>query len=203
MQPEPQKPTPSPSSQPQPQLAPKSKSPTWLIGGVAAVALAAGAYFTGLGPFAHRESDTMSKQQAQQEVAAFQQAVGDFAIVNLNDPQEKAKALASLHLSAADAQEILQSAESGKSQLAMVTVWDNSAEDGDILGISSLGYSVKVPLFHQPTTVIIPVTPGGTIQFTGQVDGGGGGVTAGIRMSSGDVPIPPLDPGQTVSMPVK
>ena len=203
MQPEPQKPSPSLASQSQPQLAPKTKSPPWLVGVVAAAALAAGAYFTGIGPFAHRESDNMSKQQAQQEVSAFQQAVGDFAIVNLNDPQEKAKALASLKLPAADAQKIIQSAESGQSKLAYVTVWDNCAEDGDILGISSLGYSVNVPLYHEPTTVIIPVAPGGSIQFTGAVDGGGGGVTAGIRMPSGDVPIPPLDQGQVVSMPVR
>lgn len=202
MQPSPQHQQPSPSRQPQPELLPKPKSKPWLIGAVAAVALGAGAFFFGLGPFAPQHTDDMSQQQVQQITAQFQHAVADFPLVNLNDPKERAKAQAMLNLPAPDAQKIMQAADNGELQLAWVTVWDNYAEDGDVIGISSHGYSAQVALKNAPTTVIIPVTSAGTVQLTGIYDGGGG-ITAAAKTASGEIPFPPLNPGETVALPLK
>jgi hypothetical protein len=66
MQPNRQNQQPSPSRQPQPELLPKPKPKPWLIGAVAAVALGAGAFFLGFGPFAPHQTDDMSQQQVQQ-----------------------------------------------------------------------------------------------------------------------------------------
>ena len=167
------------------------------------MALGAGAFFFGLGPFAGPQHDDMSKQQSQQITAQFQHAVAEFPLVNLSDPHERAKAQAALNIPAPEAQKILQAADSGQIQLAWVSVWDNCAEDGDVLQVSSQGYSTKVNLMHAPVTVVIPVTHGSSINLTGAIDGGGGGITAGIKTAAGEILIPPLSPGQTVTLPVK
>ena len=198
----PQNQTPSPSMQPPPALAPKPKPKPWLIGAVAAVALGAGAFFFGLGPFAGPQTDHMGQQQVQQITAQFQHAVADFPLVNLSDLHERAKAQAALNLPAPEVQKIMQAADSGQIQLAWVTVWDNSAEDGDVIKLSSQGYSSQVKLMHAPVTVVIPVTHAGTIQLTGVFDGGGG-ITAAAKTAAGEIPFPPLTPGQTLTLPLK
>lgn len=192
MQPNPQHQDPSPEKYPQPKLAPKPKSNSWLVGAAVALALGAGAFFGGFGPFAPPQTDDLSQQQVQQIQAQFAQAIGDFPLVNLNDPEERAKAEAALNLPAPEAAKILQAADAGQLQLAWVTVWDNFAEDGDVVQISSNGYSATVPLWNKPTTVVIPVTSAGTVEVTGLVDGGGG-ITAEARTASGEIPFPPLD----------
>jgi len=202
MQPNPQNQTPSPSTQPQPALAPKPKPKPWLIGAAAAVALGAGAFFFGLGPFAPQQTDDMNQQQVQQITGQFQHAVADFPLVNLSDPHERAKAQAALNLPAPEVQKIMQAADSGQLQLAWVTVWDNYAEDGDVVRISSQGYSAQVGLKNAPTTVVIPVTHAGSVQLTGVRDGGGG-ITAAARTAAGEIPFPPLNPGQTATLPLK
>ena len=202
MQPTLQNQTPLPSHQPQPALLPKPKPKPWLIGVAAAVALAAGAFFTGVGPFANPPGDDMSQQQVQQITAQFQNAVADFPLVDLSKPEERAKAQTALNLPGPEAQKIMQAADSGQLQLAWVTVWDNCADDGDIIQISSQGFSAKVNLHNTPTTVVIPVTSGGTVQLTGVYDGGGG-ITAAARTLAGEIPFPPLDLGTSATLPLK
>ncbi len=202
MTPNPQYQKPSPPNQPRPELLPKPKPKPWLIGAVAAAALGSGAFFFGLGPFAPQQTDDMSQQQAQQITVQFQQAVGDFPLVNLSDPQERAKAEAALNLPAPELQQIMQAADSGQLKLAWVTVWDNFAEDGDIIRIASQGYSAQVGLMNSPTTVVIPVASAGTVTLIGVHDGGGG-ITAAARSAGGEIPFPPLNPGQTVTLPLR
>jgi hypothetical protein len=202
MQPDPQHQRPSPEKYPQPKLAPKLKTNSWLVGAAAALLLGAGAFFGGFGPFAPAQTDDLSQQQVQQITAQFAQAIGDFPLVNLNDPEERAQAEAALNLPAPEAAKILQAADAGQLQLAWVTVWDNCAEDGDIVNIASQGYSANVPIMHTPTTVVIPITPAGSLQLTGVVDGGGG-ITASARTAAGEIPFPPLVPSQTISLPLR
>ncbi len=164
MQPEPQHQSPSPEKYPQPEMLPKPKPKPWLIGAVAAIALGAGAFFFGMGPFAPQQSDDMSQQQVQRALTPFDGQFGNYFYVNLNDPKEKAKAMASLNLPAAEAQQIVQSAEQRQCKLAWASCYDTAGSRGNVYEISSLGYTLKVPLHREPTTFVIPVMEGGSIE---------------------------------------
>lgn len=86
--------------------------------------------------------------------------------------------------------------------LAWVTVYDSDAEDGDVAELRSGGFSQVVPLTRAPVRVAVPVGPDRTILLVGRTDGGGGGVTVGVVLPSGPVPLPPLSVGQTLRLPV-
>lgn len=205
MQPEPEKQQPSLSPNTQagaPQPLPQAKKNPLFIGAIAAVVLGAASFFLGLGPFAHHPDDE-SQQQIQQRTQNLANAVLQFPTVDLNDPAQKAKALAALHMPAADAQKVMDDAQSGKVKLAWVTVWDDCQEDGDVVQVSSQGASVQVTLMNSPTTVVLPVVEGGSLQVIGVKDGMGGGITCGIKSPFGDLDLPPLTAGQVVSIPVK
>ncbi len=108
---------------------------------IAAVALAV-IVALGFGTSAlHRpKSDHLSDRQKQELVENFCGAVAGLPSVNLADPEERAKAAASLDLPAPQVQQLMQQADAGKIKLGWVTVWDNEAEDGDVIQVSANGF---------------------------------------------------------------
>lgn len=153
-------------------LAPKPKTKPWLVGATVAVALAASAFFAGVGPFAPHSASNAGQQQVQSARIPFEGHFGDYSYVNLSDPKEKAKALASLNLPAEEARNIVQSAEEGKCKLAWESCYDKAGSRGNVYEISSLGYSLRIPLHREPTTFVIPVMEGGSIEVKAFDSGG-------------------------------
>ena len=145
-------------------LAPKPKRKSWLVGATVAVALAVSAFFAGVGPFAPHPVGNAGQQQVQSALIPFEGHFGNYSYVNLSDPTEKAKAIASLHLPADEAKKIVQSAEEGKCKLAWESCYDTGGSRGNVYEISSLGYTLRIPLQRDPTTFVIPVMVGGAIE---------------------------------------
>lgn len=92
-------------------------------------------------------------------------------------------------------------------QIDMVAIglYDDCAEDGDVVNVRSGPVNVFVPLKHQVQYVLVPVPHGGSAQVLigGQSDGQGGGITVGM-VTPGDVEhLPRLDPGGGISFSVK
>lgn len=85
--------------------------------------------------------------------------------------------------------------------MAKLVLWDWMAQDGDVVRVSSAGYTVDVPLLKAQTVVTIPVDGSRTIQLTG-VNDGGGGITLGVQSGDGLVSLPVLANGQVLSLPV-
>jgi hypothetical protein len=142
----------------------KPKTKPWLIGAAVAMALAASAFFAGVGPFAPHSAGNAGQQQVQSTLIPFEGHFGDYSYVNLSDPTEKAKALTSLHLPPDEAKKIVQSAEEGKCKLAWESCYDTGGSRGNVYEISSLGYTLRIPLKSDPTTFVIPVMVGGSIE---------------------------------------
>lgn len=105
-------------------------------------------------------------------------------------------------LSPAEQAALLADVQGGRAQLVWLTLYDSDAEDGDVAELRSAGFSRVVPLARTPVTVAVPVGTDRTILLVGSVDGGGGGVTVGVVLSSGPMPLPPLSVGQTIRLPV-
>jgi hypothetical protein len=92
-------------------------------------------------------------------------------------------------------------------QIDMVAIglYDDCAEDGDVVNVRSGPINVFVPLKHQVQYVLVPVPHGGSAQVSiaGQSDGQGGGITVGMVTPGGVEHLPRLGPGGEISFSVK
>lgn len=90
----------------------------------------------------------------------------------------------------------------GKNKLTELTLWDDVAEDGDVVSISTAGIRQEIPIMHEPTKVLLPLVAGQPIMLTGVKDGGGG-IT--VAIGNGNVPLanPVMKEGETLSIPVR
>jgi len=78
--------------------------------------------------------------------------------------------------------------QAGKSKLVLeddprlvwVDFWDFASQDGDVIEVSSAGYSVQVNLLNTPNRIAVPVDMSYVIYVNGVVDGGGG-ITLGVN----------------------
>jgi hypothetical protein len=95
-----------------------------------------------------------------------------------------------------------RSGSGNESSLAWVSLWDFAAQDGDVVSLSSAGYTITVPLENKPAEFAVPVDASRQIQITGLHDGGGG-ITVGIKSGNSGVSMPVLAEGQSRSIPVE
>ena len=120
-------------------------------------------------------------------------------IQNLPLPDDQKTALAQNIVPTADSQ--TQAAQpawgKGGQQMVELVLWDNVAEDGDVVQVSSLGYSQTIT--HAPQTVYFPAQYDVPVTITGIHDGGGG-ITLGFTGSGQPVSLPVMTEGQVISL---
>lgn len=85
-----------------------------------------------------------------------------------------------------------------QTKVAELVLWDDVAEDGDVVVIESATTNVSVALMHVPKTVYVPVVVGQAIQIRGVKDGGGG-ITLAFISGNSSVAAPVLGVGETIS----
>ncbi|WP_146202008.1 hypothetical protein [Teichococcus aestuarii] len=116
--------------------------------------------------------------------------------------------LAQMQLPEPQAKALAAQIRVGAVNLIEIDAYDADQQDGDIAGVTtSSGALMRIPLLRQPTRVVVPIE-GNSISIVGLVDGGGGGVTLGVRLpsassSTADIHTPRLGVGQTVRIPVR
>ena len=121
--------------------------------------------------------------------------------INLADPQEQAEALQSLQQAFPNPEE-LQAHVQASDRMVWIEVFDDCAEDEDIVNIRTFSYSQNIPLFNVPTRVAIGLSPGEkNITVTG-IEDGGGGITVAIKTEGRLLPLPVMKPRQTILIPV-
>lgn len=197
-----------------PDEPPRKKSLMPLAAGVLALAIAGGWGLTHY--YSPAPVDAVGQQEQAQRLQSFQRSAPvKVAFV----PQDRVKdAVTAMNLPAADEQALRQDlqapanaapgaqAQAQKSQeqvrLIEVTVWDSDAPDGDVVSLSSGGFTREVVLAKTPTIVYMPYRGGGGVQVTGVYDGGGG-ITLGIRGSETPLMLPILSVGQVITVPVR
>lgn len=99
-------------------------------------------------------------------------------------------------------QAIQAEVERGTMELVSFTLWDNVAEDGDIVDLETPDLTVRVPLRHARATIPLVRPASGVVNIRGVHDGGGG-ITMGIEANGTPVLLPPLQPGQVLGIPVR
>ena len=123
------------------------------------------------------------------------------AIQNLPLPDDQKAALAQNIVPTADSQtQAAQPAwDKGGQQMVELVLWDNVAEDGDVVQVSSLGYSQTIPITHAQQTMYFPAQYDVPVTITGIHDGGGG-ITLGFTGSGQPVSLPVMAEGQVISL---
>lgn len=149
------------------------------------------------------KADTLSEK----EMARRQQEFANFAKEGLQVsilPVEQA--VQAIHDSQTFPNEhkaqVIADVATGKNQVVEITVWDDVAEDGDVVSVSSGFIGQEIPIFHQPTKVVLPLVTGRPITLTGVKDGGGG-ITVAIANGNTALANPVMREGETITIPIK
>jgi len=146
------------------------------------------------------QGDSGLSVQAKAERLATFQSGGPLALTGIPDAEE-ASALEDMALPAEQATALERDLAEADTRLAYVTVWDDYAEDGDVITIESAGFTKTVSLTNAPQRFVVPIA-GGMITMRGVRDGGGG-ITMGAQAAGGPVLVPVIAPGETVQVPVR
>lgn len=118
------------------------------------------------------------------------------------------KALASMNLKPEQARILKQELEKQATQpadetthLAWLDIWDFASQDGDVVHVSAAGYEMDVPMMNAQTRVAVPVDASKAVLVTGVKDGGGG-ITLGLKTGAGELLLPVIAPGESLTVPV-
>ena len=145
---------------------------------------------------------TDSKRQEMQQ--AFDEALARNTVFSASVELEEAKPTIAATFDAPIAEPIVEDAERGLTEIVYLTVFDNWDQDGDVVRIANGLIDVTVPIWHAESTIPIPVSSSHPTITLHALKDGGGGVTVGVRTADGTlVPIPPLPPGASVTLPVR
>ena len=120
-------------------------------------------------------------------------------------PREREAAfreLGNLNVPPSRVEEIRQEVERGTMELVTFVLWDNVAEDGDIVELETPDLTVRVPLRHARATIPLVRPASGVVNIRGIYDGGGG-ITMGIVADGVPVLLPPMQPNQVLGIPVR
>ncbi len=118
------------------------------------------------------------------------------------------KALASMNLKPEQARILKQELKKHATQppdqttqLAWLDIWDFASQDGNVVHVSAAGFEMDVSMMNATTRVAVPVDASKAVLVTGVVDGGGG-ITLGLKSGTGELLLPVLAPGESLTVPV-
>ncbi|WP_114945961.1 hypothetical protein [Microvirga calopogonii] len=171
---------------------------------LASVALLAAVYV--LPSVKHDASSPASQPEISAETATRLEAgLSGLALhlhpVDLSTLAAQEEAVKAMPVSEAQGRKLIADALAGRQNLGRIVVWDNVSQDGDVISVSSGGLSTNVSLKSTPQTIILPYAKGGSLMVAGVQDGGGG-ITVGMDLPTGPLPLPPLKVGEVRVLPL-
>lgn len=178
---------------------PKHPSRRWVLLGAVALLIGAAAtvHFRAAAP----RPDAVEAAEAARRIMALV-TLGPLPLIQVAPGDVPAVLAAAGGMPPDDAGTLAADAAAGRVRVVSLSVFDSDVEDGDVAEIRSGGFSQTVRLTKAPVTLAVPVGADGVISVTGLADGGGGGVTVGLALPGGPLPLPPLSVGQTLHLPV-
>ena len=179
---------PAPAPQPAPRLR-RIGLAVAAAGGLAV--LATGWFISG-----RTTSDALTPAVQQARQVAFDQAAP--LVLPPVAPQERAAALDAMQLPDAQRQDF----ERQRADLVWLTLWDDVAEDGDVVTVTSDGFSQAIRLTHAPFRLALPRPRSGLVVVTGTFDGGGG-ITVALAADQVRLAVPVLAVGQRIGIQVR
>ena len=203
---------PEPELAPEPERArdtetePLSKSIFARIAGVAlllgAIAFGINSFTGGSLPASSAGPDILTPVQAETFTNQFQSAI-PLSLPVISTFEHK-NAIERLELSPLQEQQLKKDLAAGVITFVTAEFSDFIEVDGDAISINSTVFTGDVFIGHEGYTIALPVDVSNpSFSVTGISEGEGGGVTLRIVTSTGGVvPLPPLEVGQTVSIPL-
>lgn len=166
-------------------IAPEMMNKVDALGAVSSLTSVSAQYTT-----SQPQTNTTAAQAANQQLMATVTPTQTQDFAGYVDPQVK--------------ENLTQQIEDGQVRMVAFSLFDDRAQDGDVVTVHGYGFAYTVPLYHTPTWVQIPVPMNGpgSVTITGTYDGGGG-ITLGVGVPGTTLPIPALYPGQSLTLPVQ
>lgn len=145
------------------------------------------------------ELNESQKKQREEKAAADALRTYPLTIVSAH---EREKALATMNLTKDERAAVEEGLLGGQIEIAWVTLIDNLAQDGDVVGFrSDLWPQVNVTALHQPTTIAVVYPSSGCLTAVGVHDGGGG-ITVDVITDGTQASYPAMSVGETHCLPV-
>lgn len=147
------------------------------------------------------DEDDVPQHLQDQRLADFQESnkKGGFD-VQIFDQQTANDKITNSDMSETDRVRLLEVlVENPHARVAELILWDDVAEDGDVVTVSSLDMSQRVALMHAHKTIYVPVVNGKPVVITGVRDGGGG-ITLGFAASGSNALAPVTREGESVEI---
>jgi hypothetical protein len=173
-----------------------------IFGALGAAALLAAVGF-GLNSLSGPRTDELTARQIADMNASWAAASARGIDAKTVAPTDIHQAIETMNLAPDQAEALEHDASAGRISLVWVTVWDDMAEDGDIVALSSEGVRTVVTLKNAQATIALPRPTGGVINMEGVTDGGGGGITVGILSGGTQVQVAPMKPGELLGIPLR
>ncbi len=146
-----------------------------------------------------KKTDDISSDEINQRTVQFNKAIKAKITLEKVKPAELFKAFTVMNLQPSAVKKLQADIQHGKTKLAWITVWDDYAEDGDIINIQAGGFNSQISLLNEKQKMAIPINQG-NVTITGVADGGGG-ITLGFLTSTGAISLPVIAVGQTIIIP--
>lgn len=109
------------------------------------------------------------------------------------------RAIAALRVGDADRRRIRADVLAQRKQLAIITLWDWAANDGDAVTVTTAGVTQLVPITNTPAVVVLPHEGPGMIALTAVRDGQGG-VTVSVGSADGPINLRNMQIGETIQV---
>lgn len=191
-----------------PKLRPKLKKALDLkekpAGKVAVGLLGAAAVAAGLYLFAAvAGGPEISAANEQRNTEIYQSSLPlDLPLIDHTNPNALTQALQVLALAPEQEQQLIADLKENEIRLASFYCFDVARQDGDVIELSTTIFSQSVPLTNGGTLIVVPFELSSlSLTVTGSVDGFGG-ITAQVLSKAGPIPLPRLNVGQTLVVPV-
>ena len=146
-------------------------------------------------------NDNLSDDKISQRQKDFDTAIKTKVTLEEVKKTELFKAFAIMNLQPSAVKILQADIQHGKTKLAWITVWDDLAEDGDIINIQAGGFNAQISLMNNPQKIAVPINQG-EIKIVGVADGGGG-ITLGFKTTTGAISLPLIAVGQTITIPTR
>ncbi|STZ07654.1 Uncharacterised protein [Moraxella caprae] len=149
------------------------------------------------------DEDDVPQHLQDQRLADFKQGnkkKGGFDVQIFDQQTANDKITNSSDMSETDRTRLLEVlVENPHARVAELILWDDVAEDGDVVTVSSLDMSQQVALMHAHKTIYVPVVNGKPVVITGVRDGGGG-ITLAFAAGGGTALTPVIREGESVEV---
>jgi hypothetical protein len=142
------------------------------------------------------DKDNLTQEDINARSQQFNQSM-PLSLKKLSDPAIIKEAIEDMPIPPEQKKLVAKDVAANKTDFVELVLWDDLAEDGDVVEIVAGTYKLQVPLLNRSKVFHLPLPRNNTsIKMVGITDGGGGITVSTMINGSGHIKIPALNVGE-------